>query len=59
MQRSAFWFLLPLLLGVVGGIIMWFVVKNDDRQMANIGLLIGVIITGLSLMFSFGGILLV
>ncbi len=50
-KRNNWWFLLPILLGLIGGIIAFFVLKNDDPKKAKnclylgIGLfLIGVII---------------
>lgn len=50
-KRSNWWFLLPIFLGLIGGIIAFFILKNDDPKKAKnclylgIGLfLIGVII---------------
>jgi len=32
--RSDFWFLLPIFLGVIGGIIAYFVLRQDDPKKA-------------------------
>lgn len=33
-RRSNLWFLLPILLGLIGGIIAYFVLRNDDPKKA-------------------------
>lgn len=43
--RSAWWFLLPVLLGIIGGIIAYFVLRSDDPRKARDCLLLGVILT--------------
>lgn len=37
------WYLLPIIFGIIGGIIMYFGVRNDDKEMAKKGLILGVI----------------
>jgi len=44
-QRSPFWYLLPIFLGIIGGIIVYFSLKNTDKQKAKRALVIGVIIS--------------
>jgi len=43
--RSAIWYLLPIFLGFVGGTIMLFVLKNDHRDRAIHGFILGIILT--------------
>ena len=38
------WYLAPLLLSIIGGIIGYFVVKNEDKYLANRLLVIGIVI---------------
>ena len=42
-QRSPFWYLLPIFLGIIGGIIVYFALKNNDKQKAKRALVIGII----------------
>ncbi len=35
-QRSGLWYLLPIVLGIIGGVIAWFVIKDDDPKKAKI-----------------------
>jgi len=44
-QRSPFWYLLPIFLGIIGGIIVYFGLKNTDKQKAKRALVIGIIIS--------------
>ena len=39
--RSAWWYLAPLLFGLIGGIIAYFIIKKDDPQKAKNCLIIG------------------
>jgi uncharacterized membrane protein YeaQ/YmgE (transglycosylase-associated protein family) len=41
-KRSNWWFLLPILLGLIGGIIAFFVLKNDDPQKSKNCLYLGI-----------------
>ncbi|MGQ0792325.1 MAG: hypothetical protein ACT4NJ_08930 [Nitrosopumilaceae archaeon] len=43
-KRSNWWFLLPILLGLIGGIIAFFVLKRDDPRKANNCLYIGIVL---------------
>lgn len=47
------WYLVPLLLSIIGGIIGYFAVKNDDKPMANRLLIIGVVMFVLALSAAF------
>lgn len=59
-KRSAWWFLLPVLLGLPGGIIAWFILRRDDPPMASICLWFGValVVLGLVVDSALGGVVL-
>ena len=42
--RSNIWFLLPIFLGLIGGIIAYFVLRNDDPKKAKNCLYLGIIL---------------
>ncbi len=42
-KRSPFWYLLPIFLGFVGGIISYFILKNTDQQKAKRCIIVGII----------------
>ena len=50
-KRSGLWYLLPIFLGVIGGVIAYFVIRTDDPKKAKNCLLIGIVLTGLWLFF--------
>ena len=41
-ERSSWWYLFPIFLGLIGGIIAYFVLRNDDRKKAKNCLYIGI-----------------
>ena len=43
-RRSSFWFLLPILFNVIGGIIAYFIIKEDDPKKAKNCLYLGIIL---------------
>ena len=43
-KRSNCWYLVPIFLGIIGGIIAYFALRNDDRQKAKKCLYIGLIL---------------
>jgi uncharacterized membrane protein YeaQ/YmgE (transglycosylase-associated protein family) len=43
-RRSNFWYLLPIFLGIIGGIIAYFALRNDDREKAKKCLYLGLIL---------------
>ena len=43
-QRSNWWYLLPIFLGIIGGIIAYFALRNDDRPKAKKCLYLGLIL---------------
>jgi uncharacterized BrkB/YihY/UPF0761 family membrane protein len=48
-RRSSWWFLLPILFSIVGGIIAYFVIKEDDPKKAKDCLLLGAILTAIGI----------
>jgi Na+/proline symporter len=44
-RRSSWWFLLPILFNIIGGIIAYFIIKEDDPKKAKDCLLLGIILT--------------
>lgn len=47
-KRSSLWFLLPIFFSVIGGIIAYFIIKDDDPRKAKNCLLLGIILTAIS-----------
>ena len=43
-RRSNWWFLLPILGGLIGGVIAYFVLRQDDPQKAKNCLYLGIIL---------------
>lgn len=43
--RSLWWVLLPIFLGIIGGIIAYFVLKNDDYKLAKFCLHLSILLT--------------
>ncbi len=43
-QRSNWWYLLPIFLGIIGAIIAYFALRNDDRKKAKKCLYLGLIL---------------
>ena len=54
-QRSKAWYLLPIFLGIIGGIIGFFVLRNDSPKMARNCLIIGVITIAIGIALSAAG----
>jgi uncharacterized Tic20 family protein len=43
-RRSSFWFLLPIIFNVIGGIIAFFIIKEDDPKKAKNCLYLGIVL---------------
>ena len=43
--RSLWWVLLPIFLGIFGGIIGYFILKNDDNKLAKFCLHLSIVLT--------------
>jgi xanthine/uracil permease len=50
-QRSGLWYLLPIIFGIFGGIIAWFVIRDDDPKKASNCLWLGVILIIIEIIF--------
>jgi hypothetical protein len=44
-QHSKAWYLVPIFLGIIGGLIMYLILKDDNLSMAKKGLYLGIILT--------------
>lgn len=44
-RRSRAWYLLPIFLGIVGGVIAYFVLRQDDSSLAKNCLYLGTALT--------------
>ena len=51
-RRSNFWFLLPIFLGLIGGIIAYFVLRQDDPNEAKNCLYLGIVLAIIGLMLN-------
>ena len=51
-QRSRWWYLLPIFLAIVGGVIAYFVLRHDDPGKAKNCLFLGIILTILQISLS-------
>jgi len=50
--RSNFWFLLPIFLGLIGGIIAYFVLRQDDPKKAKNCLYLGIVLAIIGMMIN-------
>ena len=50
--RSNFWFLLPIFLGLIGGVIAYFVLRNDDPRKAKNCLYLGIVLAIIGILFN-------
>ena len=57
-KRSNWWYILPIFLGVIGGIIAYFVLRKDDHEKAKKCMYIGLILlaVGILLEISLAGV---
>jgi hypothetical protein len=46
-RRSSLWFLLPIVLNIIGGIIAYFIIKEDDPKKAKNCLYLGLILAAI------------
>ena len=47
--RSKWWFLLPILFHIIGGVIAYFVIRDDDPKLAKNCLWLGIIISSIEI----------
>ncbi len=50
--RSNAWFLLPILFGVIGGIIAFFILRHDDPRKAKNCLYLGILLMIIGIIFN-------
>ena len=43
-KRSNWWYLLPIFLGIIGGIIAYFALRKDDREKAKKCMYVGLVL---------------
>lgn len=51
-QRSNVWYLLPVFLGMIGGIIAFFVLRQDDPRKAKNCLYLGIVLMIIGIIFN-------
>jgi len=49
-RRSSLWFLLPIIFNIIGGIIAYFVIKDDDPKKAKNCLYLGLILAAIPIL---------
>jgi uncharacterized membrane protein (UPF0136 family) len=49
---SKAWYVLPILLAIIGGLIIYFVLRSKDPRMARNGLLLGILVFMVSIVIS-------
>ncbi len=52
-RKSRWWYLLPIFFGIIGGIIAYLIVKNDDKPLAKNCLYLGIILTVVEFVIGF------
>ena len=48
-RPTRWWYLVPIFLGILGGLIMYLIVKDDDKKMAKNGLILSIVLTVIGL----------
>ena len=51
--RSSWWYLLPIFLGIVGGVIGYFVLRHDDPKKAKNCIYLGAALTAIHIVMNF------
>ena len=49
-QRSNWWYILPILFGIIGGIIAYFAIRKDDREKAKKCMYLGLILLAVGIL---------
>jgi len=49
-QRSSWWYILPILFGIIGGIIAYFAIRKDDREKAKRCIYLGLILLAVGIL---------
>jgi hypothetical protein len=50
-NRSGLWYLLPIFFGIIGGVIAWFVIKDNDPKKAKNCLYLGLVLLAINILF--------
>lgn len=50
--RSNIWFVLPILLGIIGGVVAFFILRRDDPKKAMNCLIVGIIFMLIGIIFN-------
>ena len=50
--RSNAWFLLPIFLGLIGGVIAFFILRNDDPKKAKNCLYLGMVLAAIGIIMN-------
>ena len=50
--RSNIWFLLPILFGIIGGVVAYFFLRHDDPNKAKKCLLLGLVFMAVGIVFN-------
>jgi hypothetical protein len=50
-NRSGLWYLLPILFGIIGGVIAWFVIKDNDPKKAKNCIYLGLVLLAINIIF--------
>ncbi len=50
--RSRWWYLLPIFIGLIGGIIAYFAIRRDDPQKAKRCLMVGIGLTAINVILN-------
>jgi hypothetical protein len=48
-QRSLWWVLLPIFVGVIGGVIAYFILRFDDQRLSRFCLHLGIVLTAIQI----------
>jgi len=51
-SRSNVWYLLPILVGMIGGIIAYLIIRKDDPHKAKNCIYIGIVMMAIGIMFN-------
>ena len=51
-SRSSMWYLLPILVGMIGGIIAYLAIRKDDPRKAKNGIYIGLVMVLIGIIFN-------
>jgi uncharacterized membrane protein len=52
-RRSGLWYILPIIFGIIGGVIAYFVIKQDDPDKAKNCLYLGIVLLIINIVAGF------